>query len=77
MIAYIDSSVVLRVALGQPGRVREWKTIDTESIWPLHCFGPNCAVNLPLWSPTTARWARPHAHSASGWSAFRLHEYAS
>lgn len=29
MIAYIDSSVVLRIALGQPGRVREWKTIDT------------------------------------------------
>jgi predicted nucleic acid-binding protein len=28
MIAYIDSSVVLRVVLGQPGRLAEWKEID-------------------------------------------------
>lgn len=29
MIAYIDSSVVLRVVLGQPGRLVEWKKIVT------------------------------------------------
>lgn len=28
MIAYIDSSVVLRIALGQAGRLREWKAIE-------------------------------------------------
>jgi predicted nucleic acid-binding protein len=27
MIAYVDSSVILRVLLGQPGRLREWKSI--------------------------------------------------
>lgn len=29
MIAYIDSSVVLRVVLGQPGQLAEWKRITT------------------------------------------------
>lgn len=29
MIAYVDSSVVLRLVLGQPGRLAEWKDIDT------------------------------------------------
>lgn len=29
MIAYIDSSVVLRVVLGQPGKLAEWKRITT------------------------------------------------
>lgn len=29
MIAYVDSSVVLRVVLGQPGRLAEWKNIVT------------------------------------------------
>lgn len=29
MIAYIDSSVVLRIVLGQPGRLAEWKSIVT------------------------------------------------
>ena len=29
MIAYLDSSVVLRVVLGQPGRIPEWKRITT------------------------------------------------
>lgn len=28
MIAYIDSSVVLRVVLGQPGQLSEWKKIN-------------------------------------------------
>ena len=28
MIAYLDSSVVLRVVLGQPGSLREWKAIE-------------------------------------------------
>ncbi len=28
MIAYIDSSVVLRLALGQPDRLAEWRTLD-------------------------------------------------
>ncbi len=27
MIAYLDSSVFLRVVLGEPGRLREWETI--------------------------------------------------
>ena len=27
MIAYVDSSVILRVILGQPRRLREWKEI--------------------------------------------------
>jgi len=29
VIAYLDSSVVLRVVLGQPGRLQEWKKITT------------------------------------------------
>lgn len=29
MIVYLDSSVVLRVVLGQPGRIPEWKRITT------------------------------------------------
>ena len=29
MIAYLDSSVVLRVVLGQRGSLREWKAIET------------------------------------------------
>ena len=29
MIAYVDASVVLRLVLGQPGRLREWPTVDT------------------------------------------------
>lgn len=29
MIAYVDSSVLLRVVLGQPGRLKEWKAITT------------------------------------------------
>lgn len=29
MIAYVDSSVVLRVVLGQPSRLREWAKIET------------------------------------------------
>ncbi|HUL04523.1 MAG TPA: PIN domain-containing protein [Gemmatimonadales bacterium] len=28
MIAYIDSSVVLRLVLGQAGALREWRTLD-------------------------------------------------
>ena len=27
MIAYVDSSVVLRLVLGQPGRLAEWKSV--------------------------------------------------
>ena len=29
MIAYLDSSVLLRVLLGQPNRLEEWKKIET------------------------------------------------
>jgi predicted nucleic acid-binding protein len=29
VIAYVDSSVVLRMVLGQPGRLAEWKSIVT------------------------------------------------
>lgn len=29
MIAYVDSSVLLRIVLGQPGRLGEWKNIKT------------------------------------------------
>ncbi len=29
MIAYLDSSVVLRVVLGQRGALREWKAVET------------------------------------------------
>lgn len=29
MIAYVDASVILRVVLGQPGRLAEWGTITT------------------------------------------------
>lgn len=28
MIAYVESSVVLRLVLGQPGSLREWRTLD-------------------------------------------------
>jgi predicted nucleic acid-binding protein len=29
MIAYVDSSIVLRLVLGQPRPLREWRSIDT------------------------------------------------
>ena len=29
MIAYVDSSIVLRLVLGQPHPLREWRSIDT------------------------------------------------
>ena len=29
MIAYVDASVVLRVLLGEPGRLREWRQLET------------------------------------------------
>ena len=29
MIAYADSSVLLRVLLGSPGQVKEWKSVET------------------------------------------------
>ena len=29
MIAYLDSSVILRIVLGQPGHLREWNRITT------------------------------------------------
>ena len=28
MIAYVETSVVLRLVLGQPGTLREWRTLD-------------------------------------------------
>jgi len=28
MIAYVDSSVLLRLVLGQPGALREWKRVS-------------------------------------------------
>lgn len=28
MIAYVDSSVVLRLVLGQPGKLTQWKTLE-------------------------------------------------
>jgi predicted nucleic acid-binding protein len=28
VIAYVDSSVVLRLVLGQPAALREWRTVD-------------------------------------------------
>lgn len=28
MIAYVDSSIVLRLVLGQPGALREWRTLE-------------------------------------------------
>ena len=29
MIAYVDASVLLRVLLGEPGRLREWRQLET------------------------------------------------
>lgn len=29
MIAYVDSSIVLRLVLGQPHALREWRSVDT------------------------------------------------
>ncbi|MEZ4416143.1 MAG: PIN domain-containing protein [Gemmatimonadota bacterium] len=29
MIAYLDASVLLRMVLGQPGRLTQWRTIET------------------------------------------------
>ena len=41
MIAYVDSSVVLRLALGQPGTLREWHSIEesvTSALTEVECF---------------------------------------
>ena len=41
MIAYIDSSVLLRLALGQPGSLREWPTIQlgvTSTLTEVECL---------------------------------------
>jgi len=29
VIAYVDASVLLRMLLGEPGRLREWRRVDT------------------------------------------------
>lgn len=41
MIAYVDSSVVLRLALGQPDHLREWKRIQravTSALTEVECL---------------------------------------
>jgi predicted nucleic acid-binding protein len=32
MIAYVDSSIILRIVLGQPGRLKQWKSIETSVV---------------------------------------------
>jgi hypothetical protein len=34
VIAYVDSSVILRVVLGQPARLPEWNRIEAEVLEP-------------------------------------------
>jgi uncharacterized protein len=41
MIAYVDASVVLRLALGQPGTLREWNSIEeavTSALTEVECL---------------------------------------
>jgi len=41
VIAYLDSSVLLRVALGEPGRLAEWETIEdgaTSALAEVECL---------------------------------------
>lgn len=41
MVAYLDSSVILRVALGEPGRLREWEQIEeavTSALAEVECL---------------------------------------
>lgn len=41
MIAYVDSSVVLRLVLGQPGRLNEWPRVDAavaSGLVEVECF---------------------------------------
>ena len=41
MIAYVDSSVVLRLVLGQPGALAEWRTLDegiTSALTEVECL---------------------------------------
>jgi predicted nucleic acid-binding protein len=41
MIAYLDSSVILRIVLGRPGRLKEWKGIEegvASAIVGVECF---------------------------------------
>ncbi|MGH7530686.1 MAG: type II toxin-antitoxin system VapC family toxin [Gemmatimonadales bacterium] len=41
MIAYVESSVILRLVLGQPGALREWRTVDagaTSAIAEVECL---------------------------------------
>ncbi len=41
MIAYVDSSVLLRITLGEPGRLRQWKEIDvavTSALTEVECL---------------------------------------
>jgi predicted nucleic acid-binding protein len=41
VIAYIDSSVVLRIVLGQPGRLAEWESIEkgvTSGLLEVECL---------------------------------------
>lgn len=41
MIAYLDSSVILRVVLGEPGRLKEWESIEagvTSALAEVECL---------------------------------------
>ena len=47
MIAYVDSSVILRLVLGQPSRLREWKRIATGIVSTL--VEVECLRTLDRW----------------------------
>jgi hypothetical protein len=54
MIAYVDSSVLLRKVLGQPGSLKEWRSIQTgvaSALVETECLRtldrPRLRANLP------------------------------
>ncbi len=46
MIAYVDSSVALRFALGQPDTLRDWNNIEEAVTMAARAVGPR-AIGVP------------------------------
>jgi len=51
MIAYVDASVLLRVALGQPNALREWRDVDRGVSSTLITVEPSWGRPMPFTRP--------------------------
>ena len=57
MIAYVDSSVVLRLVLGQPGALAEWRSVEegiTSALTEVECLRTLDRLRIPEGIPDQA-----------------------